>query len=408
MDENRKSGVKRFTGDLLYGIVSLVTMNAVLSLGVYPYLQRQLGEAGQGRMLFFTALMGLTASAAGSGINYGRMKMSTEHETHNGDYDRYLLVLALISCAVAVIGYAVRGQGAQATLPGIFLLIFVTSVRYYADVEFRLTMNYRGFFFYYMLIAAGYAAGIFLYRFTKSWVGIFLCGEFAGLVYVCVKGSVFRHPFAAKSAFFRQDAKACTELSAAYLMSDFVSYADRLCLSLIAGDVASDYFYIASLVGKMTSLLSTPLNGVITGHLAHYDRKITGKMFAKIFGVLSALAVGIALLAILGSHIFVWLFYREQYEAVRGLFVLANTSQVFFFLANTMMVVVLRFAPAKTQMILGAVYSALFFAAVLPLMWFFGLYGAAWGLLMINIFKYLLISAMGFAALGKDPKTDGR
>ena len=150
MDENRKSGVKRFTGDLLYGIVSLVTMNAVLSLGVYPYLQRQLGEAGQGRMLFFTALMGLTASAAGSGINYGRMKMSTEHETHNGDYDRYLLVLALISCAVAVIGYAVRGQGAQATLPGIFLLIFVTSVRYYADVEFRLTMNYRGFFFYYI------------------------------------------------------------------------------------------------------------------------------------------------------------------------------------------------------------------------------------------------------------------
>ena len=93
---------------------------------------------------------------------------------------------------------------------------------------------------------------------------------------------------------------------------------------------------------------------------------------------------------------------------MRGLFVLANTSQVFFFLANTMMVVVLRFAPAKTQMILGAVYSALFFAAVLPLMWFFGLYGAAWGLLMINIFKYLLISAMGFAALGKDPKTDGR
>lgn len=408
MDEQKKNGVKRFTGDLLYGIVSLVAMNAVLSLGVYPYLQKQLGEAGQGRMLFFTALMGLTASAVGSGINYGRMKMSTEHTTKNADYNRYLVVLALISCAVAIVGYLLRGEGSGATLPGIFLLIFATSVRYYADVEYRLTMNYRGFFFYYMLVAAGYVVGVFLYRFTRSWVLIFLCGEFAGLLFVFLKGHIFRPFWGKKSEYFKEDAKACAQLSAAYLMSDFVSYADRLCLSLIAGDIASDYYYIAGLVGKMTSLLSTPLNGVITGHLAHYRGKITRKKFAQIFGLLTLLAVALAALSILGSHIFVYLFYRDQYESVKSLFVLANTAQVFFFLANTMMVVVLRFAEAKVQMILGAVYCAMFFGAVLPLMWFYGLRGAAWGLLIINIVKFLLISAMGFAALGKDSENDGK
>ncbi len=61
-------------------------------------------------------------------------------------------------------------------------------------------------------------------------------------------------------------------LSAAYLMSDFVSYSDRLLLPLLVvnGDEMTAIFYYATLVGKMVSLLSTPLNGVIAGHLAKY------------------------------------------------------------------------------------------------------------------------------------------
>ena len=401
MEKNRKW--KRFTGDLIYGIVSLVVMNMVLSLGVYPYLQRQLGEEGQGRMLFFTAIMGLVASAAGSGINYGRMKMSTRHKTENGDYNLFLIVLAAVSCLAALIGYIVRGGEANgATLPGLMLLIFATAVRYYADVEFRLYMNYRGFFFYYLLIAAGYAVGAFLYRFTASWVSIFLCGEFAGLIYVACAGHIFRGRLFAKSSHFGEDARTCASLSMAYLLSDFVSYADRMVLSVAAGDRASDYFYIASLVGKMTSLLSTPLNGVITGHLTRYQGGFTRKMFARILGLLCLLAVFLSAASIVGSHLFVWLFYREQYESVKALFILANTGQVFFFLSNTVMVIVLRFAPARFQLLLGVLYAGLFIVGVLPAIWFFGLWGAAWGLLAINVVKFGLISYFGFRAL-KEP-----
>ncbi len=398
-----KNGVlKRFTGDLLYGIVSLVVMNMVLSLGVYPYLNRQLGDDGQGRMLFFTALMGLVASAFGSGINYGRMKASTRHETKNGDYNLFLLLLAAISCLVAIGGFAVKKSASGATLPGIAVLIFVTAVRYYADVEYRLYMNYRGFFFYYLMIAAGYIGGILLYPVTGSWVSIFLCGEFAGIVYVTVTGHIFKGKLFAKSEYFTEDAKVCTSLSAAYLMSDFVSYTDRVLLSVLASDAAANYFYIASLVGKMTSLLSTPLNGVITGHLSHYEGKFTKKMLTTVIGLLLALAVIIITGSVVGSHLFVWLFYREQYGIVKDLFLLANAGQVLFFLSNTMMVVVLRFASERYQLVMGAVYTVLFFVIVLPCIWLFGIWGAAWGLFAINLIKFLLISGLGYLALGKE------
>ena len=59
-------------------------------------------------MLFFTAIMGLMASAVGSGINYGRMKASTRHQTNNGDYNRFLVFTALLCAIVTVVAVCVK------------------------------------------------------------------------------------------------------------------------------------------------------------------------------------------------------------------------------------------------------------------------------------------------------------
>ena len=184
-------------------------------------------------------------------------------------------------------------------------------------------------------------------------------------------------------------------------MSDFVSYTDRILLSLLVSDTASNYFYVASLVGKMTSLLSTPLNGVITGHLSHYKGTVTKKMYAAIAAALLGLAVVITAVSVAGSHVFVWMMYRDKYETVKDLFLLANAGQVFFFLSNTMMVVVLRIASERYQLIMGVIYDLLFLTIVLPAIWFYGIWGAAWGLFAVNAAKFILISLLGFWALGR-------
>ena len=91
---------------------------------------------------------------------YGRMKASTRHETKNGDYNRFLVFTALLCAIVTVVAICVKKDTAGALPISIGVLIFVTTVRYYADVEYRLSLNYRGFFFYYLFIAVGYAIGI--------------------------------------------------------------------------------------------------------------------------------------------------------------------------------------------------------------------------------------------------------
>ena len=212
-----KSGLRRFAGDMVYSLAGLMILNMTLSFGVYPFLRSRMGAEGSGKMLFFTAIMGLMASAVGSGINYGRMKASTRHETKNGDYNCFLVFTALLCAIVTVVAICVKKDTAGALPISIGVLIFVTTVRYYADVEYRLSLNYRGFFFYYLFIAVGYAIGMALYGISHSWVSIFILGEVFGLLFVTITGSIFKKPFFKKSQFFREDAKTCVSLSSAYL-----------------------------------------------------------------------------------------------------------------------------------------------------------------------------------------------
>lgn len=399
--KKEKSGLRRFAGDMIYSLAGLMILNMTLSFGVYPFLRSKMGAQGSGKMLFYTAIMGLMASAVGSGINYGRMKASTRHKTENGDYNIYLVVIAILCAIVTIAAVSIKKDTAGASIFSVGILIFVTTVRYYADVEYRLSLNYRGFFFYYLIIAIGYAIGMLMYSQSNSWVSIFILGEVFGLLFVIFTGKIFKKPFFKKSLFFKEDAKTCISLSSAYLLSDFVTYTDRVVLPMAAGDAASYYFFIASTVGKMSSLISTPLNGVISGHLSRYQGKITKKMLAYVFAALIGLAFILTAGTTLGSHIYVYLFYREDYQVVKELFVLANTGQVFFFMSNTMMTVVLRFAPERYQLFMGIIYAVLFFAAVIPAMYFYKIWGAAWGLLIINVIKFLLITLLGFIALAK-------
>ena len=200
--------------------------------------------------------------------------------------------------------------------------------------------------------------------------------------------------------------KTMTSLSTGFLMSEFVNYTDRMLLSLFVSETAATQFYIATLVGKMTSLLSTPLNGVIAGHLVRYEGGFTRKLYAKVAAALTGLAVLIVIASVIGSHLFVWLFYNRHYEAVKSLFLLASAGQVLFFLSNTLMVVMLRFAPAKYQLYIGIIYTALFFAIILPSILNFGIWGAAWGLFAVNLIKFFLIIGFGFYAIHKGTKQE--
>ena len=399
---------KKIVSDFLFGTAGLVIMNAVLSLLVYPYLGRTLGAEGQGRILYYTSLMSLLASTFGSGANYGRMKIyAKERKTHNGEYNIFLLISFGIMAAVTV-GMVLfkRGDTADANVFALILLILVTTVRFYADVEYRLSLKYKRFSLYYVIIAAGYLIGLGLYPLTHSWVLILIIGEAAGLIFVAVTGSIFKKPFFDRSPAFGKHLGILFVISLSFFLSDFVAGADRLLLPLLLpnGNELTSIFYYASLVGKLTSLLSTPLNGVLSGHIAKAEGGLTRKGFLKIVLIMLGVFAVVTAIAVAGSHLFVYWRYNQYYDVAKPLFLLANAGHVIFFICNTMMVVVLRYVGEKVQMITSAVYIALFLGVTVPLILQFGIWGMAWGIFGVNLLKFLLYVVLGLIGLRKAEK----
>ena len=76
---------KKFATDFIWSIAALVTMNGVLQLFVYPLLNRQLGEAEFGNVLYVLGIVAVFAPSVGLAANNIRLVESREKRVLNGD-----------------------------------------------------------------------------------------------------------------------------------------------------------------------------------------------------------------------------------------------------------------------------------------------------------------------------------
>lgn len=387
--------IRTFITDFIYGAFGLVMMNVILQFFVNRIVINQLGAAEGGLYLYVMAIIALVGTSVGCGASYARMVESNKEQTVNGDYNLFLLLGAVIGILVLFVGMIAQGIFQPIQFLLVSLLLVITMLRYYGDVQFRLHVNYKGFLLYYLLISAGYLIGCLTYRYTQNWVLVLLPGELLAFLYVCIRGEIYGRPLWKRSKRAAANLKAAAVLSVSEFLSNFVSYMDRILVPFIAGDEANTLYYIATLLGKTMALLTTPLNGVIIGHLAKYQGGIRKRRYLQLTALLLAAAAAVTGVSVLTSHIVIYFLYPGLYDSVKQMFLVANASQVLFFISNTQMVIVLRFGNEKYQLYLGVIYTILFFAVAVPALYFWQLWGLAYSMLAINAAKFLIITGMG-------------
>ena len=223
-------------------------------------------------------------------------------------------------------------------------------------------------------------------------------------------GSLMLQPVA-RTAFCRIDRLrfkgyivSVMNLALAAILSNVVFNADRLILKNMIDGEAVTLYYVASLMGKTIALVTVPLNSVIIGHLA----KSKGNMSAKSYLMLSGLGViltGVALvICVLGSHIFAYLFYPQEYEAAKSLFWTANLAQIFYFASGILTMVMLRYLKEYYQLVISAGSAVLFVVAAIFGTLKGGIQGFTWALLIANVFRYFLAVVIGAVELSKMPR----
>lgn len=389
--------IKGILTDSVLSIVGLTLMNCVAQFFVYPIWSRSLGSEAYGNVLYYLSVMNIFAISVGSGCNYARMAKSAGGKTDNESYA--LILLGATPLFVPVCLAAVYLSGNTATPQELALYVLLSALtmwRFYADVEYRLSLSYRGFFFYYLIISVGYLAGSGLFLLTGLWPLALLPGEALGILQVLWHGKILRLSRDWNRRVFSPVFRLVMTMVVTNVLSNTIFNADRILLTYMLNGTAVTIFYLSSLLGKTVSLVTTPMNGVIVGYLARYKGKLTLRMMGMITAALLFLALLATGACVLASHILIPILYPQQYDMAKPYFWVSNLAQVLYFMTNVVTVVLLRFSKSNYQLYINALYAVAFFALCIPGILLGGFDGFCVALLLTNTVRMLYSLALGF------------
>lgn len=371
----------------------MLVMNGVLQLIIYPLLNKELGAGKLGGLLYIMGLVAILCPSIGQALNTSRLVVRRDHPVTNGDYDWILLGFGAIGSFVAL--WMSRGSLDGIWMGvGVWALLMVTIFRYYGDVEYRLNLNYKRYFIYYALIAAGYLAGYGMYRLTGRWVLVFLIGEAAALIYVGCTGSVFRG-FFTRSQSFQVALTRGFFLTMSYLVTNTTLNIDRLVLKELMGNVEVTQYYVVSLVGKTLVLIVAPINTIVISYLTKRKELLNRTQFLKMALAGGGVSLIFFLCAQIGTPLFVWLFYRDLFETVRGIMTIANLAQVLGLYSAFLFILVLTFTNEKWQLWLQVVHFVILTTAAVIGTKLYGMTGFAWAFLGANGLRVAMVVGLG-------------
>ncbi len=385
--------------NLIYSIGGIAVYNMVLQFLLYPAFERELGEVKYGVVLSVLSFLAVTAGSVGGATNCARILGVEKGYTENSDYNHLLLLFGVLCSGLGVAYLWSVGLSDMVSVGLYILLSVITMLRYYGDVEFRISTNFFRFMVFYLLLSAGYLVGILVFRATKLWLLALLLGELLAIVYVFVRGTIFRPPFFKKTTTFRPVTVSVVLVVFSYLLDNITAQADRILLLAITGDGEQvTIYYIASIIGRLVVLLVAPIHSLLLSYLIRYSGALTKKLWLSFVGIAGAFTL-VAFLGCLGiSPLFVRIFYPDNLEQVRPYFVPAILGQCIYFVSSLLLTVLLRFYGEKMQLCFNGAYLTAFFALVSFATATYGLVGFLYAILLINTLRFLAIVLFGFLA----------
>lgn len=382
--------------DSMFSILALVVMNVVAQFAVYPAWSKQFGAEYYGDILYLLSFINIYGVSVGMALNYARLADSAKFKTENGEYHIILLLMSVIGIPFSILVKKYSGVPMQDHEVCFFwLLLCTTMVRNYADVDFRLSLNYKGYFKYYLVVSIGYLIGILLCKYTEIWELGLLPGEIMGTLYVFLRGENLRKKTFQLSKPVKQTVYSCLIMVATHFIMNLIFNADRFLLKALIGGTAVTIYYLSSLLGKTVSLITTPLNSVIISYLAKYEGDFDWKMFVKLLTAIGLVAVVLLFGCVIASHILIRILYPESYEMTKEFFVISSASQVIFFATSVLMVVLLRFAKQSYQLYINVIYAIVFVVLGVPMTMSGGIWGFSYAILIANSARMIVSIVLG-------------
>lgn len=387
---------KKITGDLLYSITAVGLMNAVLQFIVYPVVNNKIGANAFGEMLFYLGVLSVLAPSFGIAVNNTRLLLQDRDKAKNKDFIYILFIFSLVS---ALVSFAISIYRKNSVLGMLFFvyIVVITIFRNYSNVEYRLRLDYKKQFIFYMILSVGYIIGLGLFLLMRKWELIYIIGETAAVFYVVIGGQIYTG-LTGYSDKKHMIIKNSSTLAVNYLITNLMLNLDRMVLLNFVGEEAVSQYYVLSLMGKTIAIISGPLNGILIGYLTKDGKKLSKKSFFNAGGIMLVVGAVFLLGCVIITPFYMKIMYPNLYGDIISLNVIVNMGQIFYFLAGILVVVSLTVCTAKKILYAQMVYSVTFIVLSVIFTMKMGISGFSYAALISNMLYFILVYFAGFRA----------
>ena len=387
------------TGDLIYTILATVVLTGILQLAVYPLIDRLYGEDITGNILYFIGIIYIIPQAIGGSLGNVRLMMRKECDVTNRDFIPHIVIFSAISAlACGIIGFIEDFDLVFAISFGLFSIMYL--LRMYLSVEFRLNLKFKQYFLYYLSISIGYLVGFGLYLLTDIWLLIFIVGEAVALIYSFVWGKMFRNDGLSGSR--NKITKTLIIVILSTIVRDCVNQFDKVILKQMLNDGMVTHYHVVSLISKTIMMLVTPINTLILSYLTVKDSTLTKKQLFKFTGIALGCGAVFYVGCIIGTPIFIRLFYPDLYDAVIQYNLIVNLGVILGFISTMFMSILLTQGKTAIRMAIQCIWGAGYIIAAYFFVAQYQLWGLAYVTLVANAIK--LIASIAFVFWDKKIK----
>lgn len=398
---------KKFLIDTLYNIIAMGIPIVILQLVTLPFIGFLLGEEDYGYVVTIISLFTLLSFPFGNVLNNIRLIYDTEYKKKriSGDFNFLLSTSLFLSTLMLIIGmYYYVEHFTIIHLVSILLISSLNLLREYLIVGFRLHLNFKAIMYNNYLLGIGYIYGTYLFYLTGKWQFIFLLGYGFSLFYILRKSDLILEPLVITKLFKKTTYNSAILLLSS-LLKNVLSYADKLLIFPLLGPTAVAIYYTATLIGKILSMVITPINGVILSYLVRYEN-FSNKRFISILLAVCIVGATSYVFSILISPFILNFLYPDWANDSLDYIYVTTATAVIGVIASVVQPFVLKFTHINWQLLIGGSNIFVYIICTILLYQRYGLMGFCIGILISTIYKLvLMVGIFLFRNNSKEMKT---
>lgn len=386
-----KQIVKRFSLDVAINVIANVIPVIILQLIIQPIIAKKIGAEDNGLFITILALIHFVVPTTSAALCNSRLLFSTQKREEKGDYNIYLALFSVLNLFVIVVGSLLYIR--NASLIDVLLISLLSVIWMWKDyliVDFRINLNFTNILINNIILSIGLLIGLlFFYCLNLNWYVIFLCGYILSFIHAFIKTDLIQEPIK-RTRLFSNLTKVIWPIVFANIFGMLAVNFDRLILFPLVGGTLVSIYYSASIIGKLISLISSPISNVFLSYIVRIDA-FTIRKLNVLYLVMFVGGLFFYIICILASPFLLNMLYPLWAKESIVLVPITSAVAVFDLIISITNPIVMRFCDINYQIIIQLAYLVIYAISGFLFYNIWGLLGFAFAVLTSSVVKVILI-----------------